>query len=329
MIETMEIKPDADEIILASGVLLDQLKQSEVGGQVCVLLFEELVGATRDYLNDGIAVEKAQYTALEWAQRVDRSTESSKASEYVRRHLKKFRDHVDSHTIELDQALKQSGCRYRVKIFNTPSKGHHQTYYYLGLESFELDPDQTNAALGPNVRYRVSHFEKPLPWAKPLLSIDLEGMRLVYLAAILVSGVAAAAGLISMLVTGKPVLVIALLTLCTLPIASLAWALWKVVDDGIARAPVWLYGFNILSAFFEWRPTDRQRANGTFIKQIRLVAYKGECSVCNAALEIVPGKREFRGRLVGKCNRSGLEHLFSFDHVSKTGVPLRDNAYYR
>jgi hypothetical protein len=54
--------------------------------------------------------------------------------------------------------------------------------------------------------------------------------------------------------------------------------------------------------------------------------YSSSCPACNASVELFDGGKDFPGRIVGRCRRSAREHVYSFDHVSKIGRPLRDTA---
>lgn len=55
----------------------------------------------------------------------------------------------------------------------------------------------------------------------------------------------------------------------------------------------------------------------------RLVRHWGYCPICSGEVEIKSGGDAFPGRLVGRCNDSPLEHVFSFDPVSLAGTALR------
>lgn len=51
--------------------------------------------------------------------------------------------------------------------------------------------------------------------------------------------------------------------------------------------------------------------------------YTSTCPACQGRVELYGGGRAFPARIVGRCNRSGREHVFSFDHVLRVGRPLR------
>lgn len=58
-------------------------------------------------------------------------------------------------------------------------------------------------------------------------------------------------------------------------------------------------------------------------KQSKLVRYSGECPICNGRVIAKSGGLTFFGRIVGKCENAPVEHIFSFDHVTRRGKPLR------
>lgn len=66
---------------------------------------------------------------------------------------------------------------------------------------------------------------------------------------------------------------------------------------------------------------DRQSSwmRGTF----RLARYSAVCPNCAGMIDLTSGRRDFPGRIVGRCADSPMEHVYSFDPVSLTGSPLR------
>lgn len=56
---------------------------------------------------------------------------------------------------------------------------------------------------------------------------------------------------------------------------------------------------------------------------LNLVRYSGTCPLCAGTIELTAGRRDFPGRIIGRCRDSPLEHVFSFDPVSLSGRNLR------
>ena len=51
--------------------------------------------------------------------------------------------------------------------------------------------------------------------------------------------------------------------------------------------------------------------------------YLGECPICGAEVLLDKGEPDFPRRLVGRCQESPREHIFSFDRVTKAGMKLK------
>ncbi|WP_026305971.1 hypothetical protein [Thioalkalivibrio sp. ALMg9] len=106
--------------------------------------------------------------------------------------------------------------------------------------------------------------------------------------------------------------------------AGLAWwvvgPLEKLSRNRIALAPFWMQratsGWD--DRVLELRPDFAHGVN-----RLYLAHYSADCPICSAPVHVAAGGREFYGRLVGRCAASPAEHVFSFDHVTRTGLPLR------
>lgn len=88
-------------------------------------------------------------------------------------------------------------------------------------------------------------------------------------------------------------------------------------------ASQWLLSLLYVSAQIVSIKLNKRSVNGRPYRKLEFVIYKGKCPICNNIVEIEKGKREFKGRLIGLCNESPREHIFSFDHVTKKGALLR------
>ena len=104
---------------------------------------------------------------------------------------------------------------------------------------------------------------------------------------------------------------------------ALWWAVRPIgllARDRITFAPIWLQG---IRDPWEDRLLELRRLPGHGVNHIFLTRYAATCPTCGASIHISPGRREFHGRLIGRCARAPNEHLFSFDHVTRTGSALR------
>ncbi len=109
--------------------------------------------------------------------------------------------------------------------------------------------------------------------------------------------------------------------------STIFWVLWKVIgpfvrilDWKVAVAPDWLQPSK--------GACDRllifQREMPEAPNKIILARYNAKCSACHGNLIVKRGGLEFPNRLVGRCEYSPREHVFSFDHFLRIGKPLRD-----
>ena len=92
----------------------------------------------------------------------------------------------------------------------------------------------------------------------------------------------------------------------------------ELVSNRIALVPFWLQDSDNADKLVELRRNEEAGAN-TFI----LTRYSAKCVLCGSKVKVASGRREFPGRLVGRCSRSPNEHVFSFDHALRVGKPLR------
>lgn len=98
---------------------------------------------------------------------------------------------------------------------------------------------------------------------------------------------------------------------------------FKLLDCSIVQAPQWLLRLNRYSAQIELVSTGKKRKDGSVIREIRTVVYEGVCPICNGTVDVIQSSKEFHQRLIGQCQEARYEHLFSLDHITKSGKLLR------
>jgi hypothetical protein len=81
------------------------------------------------------------------------------------------------------------------------------------------------------------------------------------------------------------------------------------------------------SAQIEMRLTKNIGPLDRPVKELVFVVYEGECPICGGEVDIIQGKKQHKDRLIGQCMNNGVEHIFSFDQITKKGVPLRNDIY--
>jgi hypothetical protein len=115
--------------------------------------------------------------------------------------------------------------------------------------------------------------------------------------------------------------------LFTIVIAAIqTWLMWFIFSP-LSRLPwrrvtlasdVMLSSDQMYGQFRLIRDTKKKTPGGWF----SVVRHWGTCPICSADVDIRSGSPTFRGRLVGRCSDSPLEHVFSFDPVTLAGVSL-------
>lgn len=100
-----------------------------------------------------------------------------------------------------------------------------------------------------------------------------------------------------------------------------AWQ-FRLAANGVALAPMLLQPWSGDDYLLELRKESGAERNTMY-----LVRYTADCPICGDqgkdAIRVAPGRWEFFGRLVGRCDRAPNAHVFSFDHITQTGRFLR------
>lgn len=96
-----------------------------------------------------------------------------------------------------------------------------------------------------------------------------------------------------------------------------------IFDDRIMIAPDWMLAWKEFGATIE----IQRSADPEGYSALHLRRYTGQCPVCShlgsPLVRLSDGGVEYPSRIVGRCEESPREHVFSFDRVTKTGMALR------
>lgn len=111
-------------------------------------------------------------------------------------------------------------------------------------------------------------------------------------------------------------------------IGSLAWyashivdRFSRLVDDRIVLASDHMVGFKEFGVCLELFKPEGKNADAP--KHARMIKYAGTCPICSAQVLLDKGEPDFPRRIVGRCQESPREHVFSFDRSTHTGYRLR------
>lgn len=207
-------------------------------------------------------------------------------------------------------------------------------YYSLEAISLPVDGSQGPVAEIPEggVRYTPETVAAPAAWLNGALKVGVVRWTFSLRWALLVILLLA-----TFLALGMLWLVFATGLRTTRPL-SLADLLGILVAVGLAIGLIPVYRFldelfdlrivmapSALTSFAHEAVTleVRRRDSEDDVGELAFVRYTAICPLCDATVTIHSGRREFPDRLIGRCHRSGREHIFSFDHVLRVGYPLR------
>lgn len=241
---------------------------------------------------------------------------------------------------EREQGLKDFAKQQGLKYYPWParvgdSKGGAGRSRLYRIEARPLEQDTTPTLPTANIHYIRESTPKAAWWARWYFrqEVVLTGWRhFLFLAPALVS--VAFALLIFMgtwlsltyqqhIPPGRIVIMVASVAIC----GFFAWGMFVVVirlkEKRIVMAPEFLlvakeYGVQLELTRIDNTPDSPSR--------LGLVRYAATCPICGARTLLGDGGSEFHGRLVGRCQESPDEHVFSFDRVYRAGYNLRKSC---
>ena len=95
--------------------------------------------------------------------------------------------------------------------------------------------------------------------------------------------------------------------------------LQKLVNNRINFAPWWLQK----GAINDDRVLEFRRNKDKEINALYLSRYSATCLKCGCKIYLNSGGKEFHNRIIGRCEKNPIEHVYSFDHVLRKGKDLR------
>lgn len=238
--------------------------------------------------------------------------ESDKANKWYGTHRSKLEELFAANS-SLNRFIVERNAKplYLAKI---ESKGKRRSRLRLVTAAYE-----SSVNTGSNlVCFAVTSLPKPMPWAKPFLNLVLSKQKIltiivpimIFLYLIMLNTV----GIISL--PGKATS--AVLATIAIPGVWLFYKFHELLTKGITSAPrLWSKSFHKNTLL-----TLKGSGNSHSPLAMRSVTIEGKCAECGEDL-LIEKSREFEGRYIAKCRIAPTEHLFSFDHVKKTGKPLR------
>lgn len=120
--------------------------------------------------------------------------------------------------------------------------------------------------------------------------------------------------------TGRIITLIAAAALFCLLAWDIGMVVFRLLDKRIIMAPDALLSFREHGVQLELTRTSNIPGAPS---RLGLVRYAATCPICGAKVLLDKGGKEFHGRLVGRCQESPDEHVYSFDRVTRSGKSMR------
>ncbi len=198
--------------------------------------------------------------------------------------------------------------------------------YQLSAISVDLEPLDIEIPAG-HIRYKLEKISKPNIFARVVNNYSVEGIKFAVLAG----------WFASLLILGLLILLFGfysiMQTTTVLGLLKIVFGfgafiyslylfispLYRCLSLRIISSPILFTPSDIRTAQLEYVPTTRTTDKGRLIRKFRIVTYTATCPVCDGRIDLEEGKGAMKNRLVGCCSESPREHVFSFDHQTKSG----------
>ncbi len=242
---------------------------------------------------------------------------------------------TEARQVQIEDWFRQAGHACALRLVKHSGRGRHRAQW--SLQAYELPtpstgesspPEQATPRMTPDeVTY---DFTPPggvrpswlaWPWLRHGRFETRSPVGLLWLGSV----VAAILALVSaswlvwaMSQSTRPLMTADLASLLLVGLGIVAlWLLYVrpsllLVEDRIRPAP------DALVAFSETRGAQIEFTKAEGKRVVQLVRYSAACPICAGELELRPASTDAR-RLVGRCNESPREHVYSFDRVTRRG----------
>ncbi|MGB1262493.1 MAG: hypothetical protein ACPG52_06255 [Cognaticolwellia sp.] len=325
------MKLDVFDFKVSGRVTLDFLKEKKVTSLDYFHLIESAYIDFCQKLDDEYPIDQISYDAV-YLYKLCKAdeTDSDKSRRYLARHLKKLAVFMEQHSAEFEEFAKGKDAKSWLCFVPDESGGKKLNTYFAQLNTIEQAPSQKNIR-ALHIHYRVSQLKDTPKLAKPFSSFKFDGIArwapAVFIAAIYISFIIllfSGVGLLPKAWLASSIIISSMLCL----VVCMFLPYFKLLDRSVVQAPQWLLRLNKFAAQIELINTGDKRKDGSTIREIRTVVYEGICPICNGKVDVIQSGKEFHQRLIGQCQEARFEHLFSFDHITKKGVFLRESASY-
>lgn len=333
-LENNSTTSEQDRLRAVASCLLDYLKAHGKSGQVFGVL-HFLAHATLRCLDAG---KEARFNNFAIRSAVTGETEGD-ASAWLSRHWKTINGEIRQQREEGLQAFAAHqglDCYPWVGKLESSGGAGNQALYFLVALPLPANHDsgaRPSELAPPDITYIPAENFKPSWWAGRLFDENrvASGWR---------KGMLIWPTLIWFIVVGLfGILLFFALSQSTTPLTTrdlaatvllgaISWYAFRVVkrferlvDDRIIVASDHLVGFREFGVCLELFKAERAATYTP--KSLRMIKYAAVCPVCGAQVLLDAGEPDFPRRIVGRCQESPREHVFSFDRVTRSGSRLR------
>ncbi|WP_421867051.1 hypothetical protein [Motiliproteus sp.] len=282
-------------------------------------------GSRQDGSND----EAVVFTWQDLADDADALDEGKR----LKRNIKKAIVRLDEHQDKLNEIATEYNLKYRPVIVQLETGGGSGNLSRYKVQPVIADTKSVvKASEVPEgyIRYSLENIKKHNRLARLINGFDATGLKFhaltgTVLVAIILGTIISIAGLFSLTAQTSVFGLLSTLLNTSLALGALFVAfspLYLCITNRIIVAPTILVPSNLHTLQLEYSPTDKKRADGSTVREFRIVSYVSKCSICGDRVEVENGLGAMRGRLVGRCNASPREHVFTFDHITRLGAPI-------
>ncbi len=296
-------------------------------------LFHALVELTKEQLEAGVPPDEVKFDAKELTARTvvigyTKQPKKNAETKWVSSNWKRLTEFLSETHEEIQRIARANNFTCLPKLAKDESKGGRAQRSYYRLESTHLpDKEMTKdyPIPGGGLRYRPE-IRRKIPWIGRLyIGKKLGRLRLFMIFGLFMLIVLLALfPAIQPLFTGQAIPIETILKnlfIFGILLYYLLGPFFSVLYWKVAPIPFWRSHNNeVEPVILEAKETIQD--SQLKIDRIDQVRYVSSCPICDGRVLVGGGGFRFLGRLVGRCERSPREHIFSFDHVTRTGSPL-------
>jgi len=261
--------------------------------------------------------------------------DSDKDRRYINRIWKDMIEAYEVIEPSIENDVRKAGFRKILKPRKTdPKTGRVE--FYLDVQDVEEtntyhSEKESTISSGFTIDYELVKRPKLSLWGKIFSRIVwYKPIYIIYKSLPIIMVILFGAGIeyLNLSVDLKYVSEVILFMLICIHVAYVFRAFYRVGQLRIVQAPIWMTKLTPgEEAQLQLQTSGKKNSLGEDICEIALVVYLSRCPICESAVKVDNGARKFKGRLIGKCELNPVEHIYSFDYVTRKGVPLRNDTY--